>query len=134
MSRILHFVLRLFSATALLVITTVAAVFYLFPESPIEIGGEQFQIQDIPNGWIIEMKKLEPGALGFAVFLVVIVAASLYFLLRRSSSRSPSKGLITAVHSTSLCPHCGKYYAQTGSFCPHCGKIREVGKATVLSS
>ena len=131
MNRILHLLLKLVSAVALLVIAMVVGVLYFFSESPVEIGGQQYQLGDFTRGWIIEMKAFDPKALGMSTLLICIIIASLYFVSRRSPGPSPSKVRTTPLPTTILCPHCGSYSAQVGSFCPHCGKTYEIAANSI---
>lgn len=54
------------------------------------------------------------------VIMLWIIFFPLYFIMR------PKKVIVISQPppplKSSLCPYCGKYYADTPSFCPNCGK------------
>jgi zinc-ribbon domain len=79
-------------------------------------------------------RGMAPVVWFFGVFLLLIVVLPIYFIVRKPllpqyqpqlaqpTLLSSSNRVLTMLPMTSLCPHCGKYYAANANFCPLCGK------------
>jgi len=75
----------------------------------------------IIGGWVYSDAKERGSSCSvlwaIGVMAMMIIFLPLYFICR------PSKKVTVIVEnkSSSLCPHCGKYYEGNPKFCPNCG-------------
>jgi hypothetical protein len=79
-----------------------------------------------------QMSDAAAAGAGIGLFIWVLIwffptaGMGIIALVTRPRMTAAPNGSVTVAPPTSLCPHCGKYYAGQASFCPYCGKSQSL--------